>query len=52
MKYRSWYEIFIINKAILGSKLVMLGDMGQLESIGCLNLAQDLYNSEYIKTNN
>ena len=33
-----------------GSKLIILGDMGQLESIGCLNLAQDLYNAEYIKT--
>jgi len=45
-------EIFLsLIKAIpTGSKLVMLGDMGQLESIGCLNLAQDLYNSEYIKT--
>lgn len=33
-----------------GSKLIILGDMGQLESIGCLNLAQDLYEAEYIKT--
>ena len=33
-----------------GSKLIILGDMGQLESIGCLNLAQDLYKSPFIKT--
>ncbi len=45
-------EIFLsLIKAIpTGSKLIMLGDMGQLESIGCLNLAQDLYKSDYIKT--
>jgi exodeoxyribonuclease V alpha subunit len=45
-------EIFLsLIKAIpTGSKLIMLGDMGQLESIGCLNLAQDIYNSDYITT--
>lgn len=31
-----------------GSKLIILGDMGQLESIGCLNLAHDLSVSDYI----
>jgi exodeoxyribonuclease V alpha subunit len=45
-------EIFLsLIKAIpTGSKLIILGDMGQLMSIGCLNLAQDLYKSEYIPT--
>jgi exodeoxyribonuclease V alpha subunit len=45
-------EIFLsLIKAIpSGSKLIILGDMGQLPSIGCLNLAQDLYKSEYIPT--
>ena len=32
------------------SKLIMLGDMGQLESIGALNLANDLYHSPIIPT--
>ncbi len=43
-------EIFLsLLKAIkTGAKLIMLGDMGQLESIGCLNLAKDLYESEPI----
>jgi len=43
-------EIFLslIRAIPTGSKLIILGDMGQLPSIGCLNLAQDLYNSEYI----
>lgn len=31
-----------------GTKLFILGDMGQLESIGCMNLAADLYHSEII----
>lgn len=31
-----------------GSKLIMLGDDGQLESIGSLNIAKDLINSKYI----
>lgn len=45
-------DIFLsLIKAIKnGSKLIILGDMGQLESIGCMNLAQDLYKSQYIKT--
>lgn len=33
-----------------GTKLIMLGDMGQLESIGVLNLAADMYDSECIPT--
>jgi len=33
-----------------GTKLIILGDMGQLESIGCINLAHDLYMSPYIPT--
>lgn len=45
-------EIFLsLIKAIPdGCKLIILGDMGQLESIGCLNLAHDLYKSKYITT--
>ena len=45
-------EIFLsLIKAIkAGSKLIVLGDLGQLESIGSLNLASDLYNSNYVKT--
>ena len=31
-----------------GSKLIMLGDVGQLESIGCLNIAADLIRSKEI----
>lgn len=31
-----------------GTKLFILGDMGQLESIGCMNLAADLYHSDII----
>lgn len=31
-----------------GTKLFLLGDMGQLESIGCMNLAADLYHSDII----
>lgn len=31
-----------------GSKLIMIGDDGQLESIGSLNIAKDLINSKYI----
>lgn len=43
-------EIFLdLIKAIpSGAKLIMLGDMGQLESIGCLNLASDIYHSNVI----
>lgn len=33
-----------------GTKLIMLGDMGQLESIGEGNLAYDIYNSPLIST--
>ena len=45
-------EIFLsLLKAIPnGSKLIILGDMGQLESIGCMNLAFDLYKSKSIVT--
>lgn len=45
-------EIFLsLLKAIPnGSKLIILGDMGQLESIGCMNLAFDLYKSKSIIT--
>lgn len=45
-------EIFLsLLKAIPdGCKLIILGDMGQLESIGCMNLAFDMYNSKFITT--
>ena len=45
-------EIFLkLIKAIPdGSKLIMLGDMGQLESIGALNLAADIHGSSVIPT--
>lgn len=45
-------EIFLsLLKAIPdGTKLIVLGDMGQLPSIGCMNLAFDLYNSKFITT--
>lgn len=45
-------EIFLsLIKAIPdGCKLIILGDMGQLESIGCMNLAFDMYNSNFITT--
>lgn len=33
-----------------GSKLIMLGDVGQLESIGCCNIANDLIESRDIKS--
>ena len=33
-----------------GTKLFVLGDMGQLESIGCMNLAADMYASDTIPT--
>ena len=45
-------EIFLdlIRAIPTGSKLLMLGDMGQLESIGSLNLAADMINSKEIPT--
>lgn len=45
-------EIFLsLLKAIPdGAKLIMLGDLGQLESIGALNLAADFYHSDLIPT--
>lgn len=45
-------EIFLdlIRAIPTGSKLLMLGDMGQLESIGSLNLAADMINSGKIPT--
>jgi exodeoxyribonuclease V alpha subunit len=33
-----------------GAKLIMLGDIGQLESIGCLNIAYDLIKSDEISS--
>ncbi len=43
-------EIFLnLIKAIkTGSKLILIGDDGQLESIGCMNLAKDLIESEEV----
>lgn len=43
-------EIFLkLEEAIAtGSKLIILGDSGQLESIGCMNLARDLIESRAI----
>lgn len=45
-------EIFLslIQAIAEGTKLIILGDMGQLESIGCMNLAFDMYNSEFVTT--
>lgn len=45
-------EIFLdlIRAIPTGSKLIILGDMGQLESIGTLNIADDLYHSSDIHT--
>lgn len=45
-------EIFLsLLKAIPnGTKLILLGDMGQLESIGSMNLASDIYHSRLIPT--
>ena len=45
-------EIFLeLIKAIpTGSKLLMLGDGGQLEAVGLLNLAEDMINSKVIPT--
>lgn len=45
-------EIFLsLLKALkTGTKLIMLGDMGQLEAIGCMNLAHDLLISPQIPT--
>ena len=44
-------EIFLslIEAIKTGSKLILLGDMHQLSAIGCMNLAEDMYNSKYIK---
>jgi exodeoxyribonuclease V alpha subunit len=33
-----------------GAKLIMLGDMGQLEAIGCMNIAADIYHAPSIPT--
>lgn len=45
-------EIFLslIRAISNGTKLIILGDMGQLESIGCMNLASDLYHCNFIPT--
>ena len=45
-------EIFLrlVEAIKTGSKLIMIGDDGQLESIGCMNLAKDLIESDIIPT--
>lgn len=45
-------DIFLslVRAIATGSKFIILGDMGQLESIGCMNLAHDLYVSKCIPT--
>ena len=45
------YLFYFLLRAIpSGAKLVCLGDMGQLESIGCGNIAHDMINSPEIPT--
>ena len=45
------YLFYYLIRAIKdGAKLVLLGDVGQLESIGCLNIASDLIESPIIPT--
>jgi len=41
---------YLIRAISSGSKLICLGDMGQLESIGCGNIAYDMIYSEEIPT--
>ena len=44
------YLFYYLIRAIKdGAKLIMLGDVGQLESIGCGNIAYDILNSPEIK---
>ena len=38
----------LINAIETGSKLIVLGDVHQLESIGCMNIAKDILESKYI----
>lgn len=45
-----WLFYNLIRAIKDGAKLIMLGDDGQLESIGCLNIAADLIKSEEIKS--
>jgi exodeoxyribonuclease V alpha subunit len=40
----------LIRSLAPGTKLIMLGDVGQLESIGCCNIANDLIESPEIKS--
>lgn len=45
------YLFYYLIRAVRdGAKLIMLGDVGQLESIGCGNIAFDILNSPEIKT--
>ncbi len=45
------YIFYYLIRAIKnGAKVIILGDVGQLESIGCLNIAADLIKSEIIPT--
>lgn len=43
-----WLFYNLIKSIQSGSKLILLGDIGQLESIGCLNIAADLISSQEI----
>lgn len=45
-----WLFYNLIRAIPTGSKLIMLGDVGQLESIGCLNIAADLIASKEISS--
>lgn len=42
--------LYLVKAIKSGSKLICLGDSGQLESIGALNLAADIMNSENVPT--
>lgn len=39
---------YLLRSVKEGGKVILLGDVGQLESIGCLNVANDLIESPYI----
>src|SRR3712207_9131774 len=41
---------YLIQAISTGSKLILLGDVHQLESIGCMNLAKDILESKCIAT--
>lgn len=45
-----WLFYSLISALAPGTKLIMLGDVGQLESIGCLNIAHDLIVSPDVKS--